>query len=486
MPLRLPLLAALLLIIAPCAVRPARAADGESLTAARAELYAAYGEKLAELATWCEAKNLADSARRARQWLPAREPDKRYYYVLDDARSADSQSASAGADEREFEARFQKLRHEQAEALFALARRAAIEHQASLAFELATEAAREDAKLKPAWRLFGYLANGDGWRTPFEIKQSAAGKVWHDKFGWLPKTHVQRYERGERFYRNRWMPAAEEARLRSDIRDGWRVETGHYVVTTNHSLEEGVSLAEQLERLHAIWQQVFAGYVVGEGDLAERLASGEPARTREAAKHNVVYYRAQEEYNQALRAARRAIAVSTLGVYFEGDRKAYFFAGADKHPSTLYHEATHQLFHESRPVATEVGLEGNFWIIEAVACYMESLSEGEDFFTLGGASAGRLPAARQRLLKDGFYMPLEQLVALGMHDLQHHPDIARLYSQSAGLAAFLIDRYPAATVKYLEAVYSGHADRTTLARLTDRSYAQLDAEYRAFLQAAGP
>ena len=105
-------------------------------------------------------------------------------------------------------------------------------------------------------------------------------------------------------------------------------------------------------------------------------------------------------------------------------------------------------------------------------------------FTLGGPDDGRMPAARHRLLQDDFYVPLDELVALGMQALQRHADIAKLYSESAGLAAFLLNRYPEQTVRYLESVYSGHADHDTLARLTGRSYRELDEEYRAFVAGA--
>lgn len=151
----------------------------------------------------------------------------------------------------------------------------------------------------------------------------------------------------------------------------------------------------------------------------------------------------------------------------------------------MLHEATHQLFQETRPTARLVGRGDNFWIIEAVACYLESLEQHAGYFTLGGPDEGRMPAARHRLLVDNFYVPLDELVALGMQGLQRHADIAKLYSESAGLAAFLLSRYPEATAKYLESVYTGHADHDTLARLSGRTYAELDAEYRAFVEGMG-
>ena len=279
--------------------------------------------------------------------------------------------------------------------------------------------------------------------------------------------------------------SADEARLRAETRDDWRIETDHYVVTTNRGLEEGVALAGQLERLQAIWQQVFTGYLIDEAELPKRLAAGDPLSSQAGPKHNVVYYRTREQYNDELRAAQPQIEM-TLGIYLASSHTAYFFAGADQEPGTIDHEATHQLFHESRPVAKDVGQRENYWIVEAVACYMQSLVRHQGYYTLGGADAGRMPVARQRRLHDGVYLPLAKLVRLGMRDLQGHLDIVRLYTQSAGLAAFLLDRYPEATAAYLEAVYTDRADSDTLSRLTGVDYPQLDRQYGEFLEALGP
>ena len=454
----------------------------------RAALYADYRQKLTALAGWADEKGLADEARDVRAWLPKRARDKTYLFVLDPLRRTPTLAATTASKlsekQRELRAAWQTLRAEQASKLYELAQRAAAEHEPSLAVELVTEAARENLDFKPAWRFLGYVKHAGQWRTPFELKQLGEGKVWHDRFGWIPQSYVSRYEQGQRFYRNRWMPAAEEAKKRSNIREGWRVETDHYVVTTNHSLEEGVTLAGKLGELYAVWQQIFAGYVTTDAELVRRLAKSEPARGRDTEKHKVVYYRSREEYNQALKPAQPQIAM-TLGIYFDGPRTAYFFADEDQEPTTIFHEATHQLFQESRPVTKDVGHKDNFWIIEAVACYMESLDAAAGYFTLGGADDGRLPAARHRLLIDNFYCPLAELVGLGKSGLQHSADIAKLYSQSAGLATFLLSRHPAATVKYLESVYAGNADRNTLARLTGRSYVELDEEYRVFMGAKG-
>ena len=63
----------------------------------------------------------------------------------------------------------------------------------------------------------------------------------------------------------------------------------------------------------------------------------------------------------------------SIGVYMDDMRTAYFYADKESDDRTLYHEATHQLFHESRPVSPKAGQLANFWIIEGIAMYMESL-----------------------------------------------------------------------------------------------------------------
>jgi hypothetical protein len=468
-------------------------ADGKDQTAtvpnvvaAREALLTEHAARLEKLAVWCDEQKLPELAQRTRVWSLKRDPLKLYLFDLPASRAAED--AAMTVDDQppaaQWLAEFHKLRDAQAEALFALAKQAIKEHRPSLAYELVGEAAHENPDHKQARSLLGYVKFQDAWHTPYEVKQLSAGKVWHEKFGWLPKAHAARYDAGERFYKGRWISADDEAKLRSDMARGWRVESEHYAVTTNHSLEEGVKLSQRLEKLYHIWQQVFVRFGASEADLAKRL-DGKGPRPRDARQHNVVYYRTRDEYNRALEPLQPRIAM-TLGIYFDTSQTAYFFAGEDQEPGTLYHEATHQLFQETRPVAKEVGRRDNFWIIEAIACYMESLDEQRGYVTIGGAGAGRMPAATERLLVDKYYVPLSELTPLGLAEVQAHADISKLYSQSAGLANFFMHadggKYREALVAYLDAVYSGKAKPGTLASLTGSELDGLDAAYRQFVE----
>jgi hypothetical protein len=226
-----------------------------------------------------------------------------------------------------------------------------------------------------------------------------------------------------------------------------------------------------------------------EKQVAE-LFAGRGAGRNGMPRHSVVYFRNRDEYVQSLRAAFPNVAGS-VGVYVERTRRAYFFAGETSDDRTLLHEATHQLFHESRRVAPTVGRAANFWIIEGIAMYMETLREEQGFHVLGGWDDARIQAARVRLLNDSFYVPLAELTAYGMDKFQPgQPRVATLYSQAAGLTHFLIHydhgRHRDALVDYLSAVYRGAAPPDLLSRLTRTSYGELDRQYRQYMESAPP
>ncbi len=384
--------------------------------------------------------------------------------------------------------RFPDLRNAYAGELFDLAKRAADAGQLSLAFQWATEAVRENPDHADARRVLGYEQRSGRWLTTYGARMADAGKTWHPKFGWIVAADAARYEAGERLIGGRWVSAETAATRHSEMKNGWQVRTDHFLVTTNHSLEAAAELAARLERLHQVWRQLFAGFYLT-GNEVRRLFVGDRQPRKQVRPFRVYYHRDREQYTAALVRRQPRIA-ETLGIYFDVEREAHFFAGEDQDAGTLYHEAVHQLFQESQPAAKRVGSLANFWVVEGVATYFETLTEHNDpvaglYYTVGESTAGRLPAARERLF-DGFYIPLAELTPLGKSDVQRHPEIAKLYSQSAGLAAFLMDgergRYREPLVRYLDAIYAGRDNDRSLAEAAGASYQELDARYRRHME----
>lgn len=448
------------------------------------ELRTAYAADIEKLAKECESQGLATEARRTRRVLTPTDPFKLYVRSLPETVGPEKLPAGAPANVVEWNAKLGQLRERHATALYDLARRAVRGGHAALAFHLLMAAAQADPDNESVRRSLGYQKYEDQWRTAYEVRKLRAGFVWSDKFGWLPKANLQRYEEGQRNVGGRWISAADDAARHRDIRSGWKIETEHYSILTNHSIEAGVQLGVKLERLHRLWRQMFLRFYASEADVAA-MFDGRPRQP--TTRHEIVYFRDRDDYNRALRTMEPRIEMS-IGFYRAKSRRAYFFAGPASDDRTLYHEATHQLFSESRPVVPDIGGRGNFWIVEGIAMYMESLRREDGYYVLGGFDDLRLHAAQYRLLHDQFYVPLDEFVDLSMEKLQAIPPprIGMMYSQAAGLTHFLIHdkegRYRDALVAYLVAVYAGRDGHDTLAKLTGVDYSDLDKQYRAFLE----
>jgi hypothetical protein len=430
------------------------------------------------------------------EWRPKAPATGSLLFIAPDEYSPESKAADAVSE----------ARTKYAAALFDLAKQAADAGQLSLAFQWATETLRENPDHAEARRVLGYERRDGQWLTPYGVKMREAGKVWNAKLGWnaaggakppFDKLRAQGQAADDK---------ADAAR-HADIKNGWQVRTDHFLVTTNHSLAAGAELAARLERLYQVWRQLFAGFFYTEKEVRGLFAGDRNARTQ-LRPFRVFYYRDRDEYVEALRRRQPRIG-ETLGIYFDTTREAHFFAEAvaADHPAggarspaaaataepavaTLYHEAVHQLFQESKPTAKQVGALANFWVIEGVATYFETLTEHDGgpaglYFTIGEATAGRLPAARQKL-RDGFYVPLAELTKLNKVEVQRHPEIAKLYSQSSGVAAFLIDaeqgRYREPLVSYLQAIYAGRDNKESLSTTAGASFSELDAAYRRYLE----
>jgi len=460
-------------------------AQPDELYQAAARMNARHVAELEQLAVWCDERGLAEQARQTRGVLGPRDPYKLYLPVLPQVAGRVKPSADASPDVVEWDGRLTRLRRDQSNALFELARNAVRRRRPSLAYDLVLAAVRVNPNHEAVRRLLGYQEYHGQWHTADEVRRLRIGQVWHEKFGWLPKSHVLRYEQGQRFNRGRWITAEQDAQLHHDIRAGWQVDTEHYSILTNHSLESGVALGVKLERLYRIWQQIFPRYYATEAQVLALFDGRARAHRAAMPKLNVVYFRDRDDYNRFLKPTTPNIEVS-IGFYHDLSRRAYFFAGKEYHDRTLYHEATHQLFHQSRPVSPNVGRQANFWIVEGIAMFMESLHREGDYQVLGGFEDQRLYAARHRLLKDDFYVPLAELTTYGIEKLQSDQRIGMIYSQAAGLTHFLVfhdgGRYRDALVAYLSAVYNGNNDPGTLATLAGASYAQLDQQYRQFMQ----
>jgi len=269
-----------------------------------------------------------------------------------------------------------------ADELYGRARQQCEAGNVGAALRLATEAVVADPDHADARRVLGYQRvgdpeSGDHWVGGYAARRVERGETWHPEFGWIRTADLPRYVAGERRWgRRRWVTAAEDAERHSTLDDGWRVRTDHFRITTNHSLPAATRLATQLESVYQAWRQLCGEFYLTPKDLLKRFDGQQPNGYR-TKPFEVSYHRTRDEYNTALVGQQPRIAM-TLGIYFDKTRRSHFFAGDENNDNgqdagTLYHEAMHQFFQESRPSARNVGALSNAWLIEGVACYFESL-----------------------------------------------------------------------------------------------------------------
>lgn len=428
-----------------------------ALPKTRAAEPSSYADRLSALAAKCDDLELKEQAELTRRWIIPRHPGRQYLFL---PAVSDPAAPKSGATDlaAKWYAKFRELRGEQAEALFAESKQALADQRPARAYQLLHEVLRENPDHAEARRILGYIKDGRRqWTTPeWERMAARRGAGAHPIFGM----------------------------------SYWRLESPHFELVTNHSSREALEAGRQLEDLHALWRQIFFRYWSTQAGLAARFAGGREPLARERPKMKVVLFRNREEYVEHLLPAEPRIGL-TLGIYMDKRRTSYFYAGDTSVYPTWYHEATHQLFQEGVPGVTDnPGQNQNFWALEGVALYMESLQKrGHSTFyehwTAGGCEADRLQFARYRALAGDYYVPLSRLVTFGRAQVQADPEIRKLYAQAAGLSHFLIDgdggKHQGAFIDLLTAIYQGNDGVDTLAKATGTPHEQLDDQYRACL-----
>jgi len=428
-------------------VHPAAASGADT----RASLDAQYRADLQQLAAKCDELGLEQQAAISRAWCIQRDP-RRYYLFLPATADPTAPGPQVPQLVKFWHAKFTEYRRDHAKKLFDLARRSARHGGEAVAFRLLYEVLREDPDHALARRILGYRKTNQGWSETLAKPRSRRIRGRHPVLA--PNGGTYR-----------------------------RIDTTHFQIVTDAESSSGRRAAEYLEQVYLAWHQLFYGYWSKSGQLAAAFQAPKsvlvPAR-----KHQVVLFKDRDQYVRQLQRYEQQIAMST-GYYSQEQKMAFFYAGDPSVRPNWAHETTHQLFQETRTARGQVGDQTNFWAIEGVAMYMESLVSHDSYFTTGGVDAERLQYARYRALNQQIQRPLAKLVTYGRTDLQHDPDVRQLYSQSAGLTHFFLhtDRGRLFTpfVKYLATIYRQADDAQTLHDLAGTDYAELDRQYLAFL-----
>jgi hypothetical protein len=163
----------------------------------------------------------------------------------------------------------------------------------------------------------------------------------------------------------------------------------------------------------------FAAFFNTKQQMQKLYDAGSADLRGEGRRHKIYYYRTRNEYVAALKPKQSNIEV-TNGLYLPDDRVAYFYDDPENpagNLQTMFHEVTHQLLGESARSIANVGQTDNFWIIEGIACYMESFQRDGDRLTVGDPRHSRIHWARVRVVEEEYFLPMQRFTALGMREL---------------------------------------------------------------------
>ncbi|MCH2203560.1 MAG: hypothetical protein MK102_16455 [Fuerstiella sp.] len=426
--------------------------------------------------------------------------------------------------ERQWRKQVLKLRQGRAKELYTLARKSLQTGLPSIAYMLIHDVLRLDPDHVNARAIFGQQRFVDPFYTDDDTYAGEWVSVWEAKmrggrsphipdkrFGWIPRDHLKRYEDGMRPWKGSWHSKQKDELIRRDFSNAWEIESEHFHVRTNVSLEEGVLLSQRLEAFHEWLRQNFAAFFDTPADLRSRFANAHirrRRRSRSGKPMEVWYYATEDEYRRMVH-NKIPPEIQTNGLYWQPDSRCYFFKNTEHDRlDTLFHEATHQILDiptrkarltAARSLASKTGRQrqewilggrSGFWLIEGLACYFESFEVDDDgTVSVGRPDHIRIFAAQRRLLRDNFYVPLETFCRLGKDQFQQHRNVPQLYSQASGVAHFLMHyedgRYRDDLVRLLDELYRPDArnplKQANLSEITDVPFTNLDQLYRDHL-----
>jgi hypothetical protein len=389
----------------------------------------AWHKELQRLEQVCLSLKLTDEARLTNAWLPRSPGNGELLYLPFSLPAVKANNAS----QAKWAAYFQAARSKYAQALFEEAHRLAQSGDEAAAFRMLWHVLREDEQHSEAKRVLGTLATAATVRPRLR-----KGTTTHPTYGW---------------------PAGSYS----------RIETPHFLLTTRGTPQQSVELAQWMERYYALWRQVFYPLWATPGALVNKL-EGRNTPWEKSHQLSVLLLKDRDEYLQVLGVVEKNAAVS-VG-YYAPQTKTSFFYLAENYEATVAHELTHQLFAEATKIdaRAEAGNLAGVWLIEGIALYMESLTDRDTYWTLGGIDALRLQTARYRAVRDGYWADWPGFTRGTVESWKQDPQIALLYTQATGLTHLFMERLPQpmgreALLQCLIGVYQQQADFDPLLRM---------------------
>lgn len=395
-----------------------------------------YSAKLTDLANWCDDNKLVKESELLRTWLTPKDPTRLFLYVPDSLPERAELIASLNA---EWRAKWDSLRKERAEELYKRSEELAEISKPHLAYRKLFEVLRENPDHENARLILGYKkVNGKWQRGPDKIVAT-------------------RFRGNDPHFRG----------LNGEL---WRITSDTFVITGNADPERMKVLAIGLENLSLAWEQTFFDCWSTPQVLKKAFQEKIACTPRSSKKLVVNFFKDRDDYVSAMRVINPD-AVAAVGYYAPNIKESFLFDADADQARLWWHEATHQLFQERIASKTTVGDKSNFWLLEGLALFMESLETREDFVTVGGHDASRMQFARFYLFNRQFFLPIESLAEFGQTKFQKDENVRLMYGQSGGVVNFLMfaedGKWQPALFSLVRRVYIGKDQAGSLLELIE-------------------
>ncbi|MDG2012406.1 MAG: DUF1570 domain-containing protein [Pirellulaceae bacterium] len=407
-------------------------------------------DQIQELVKTCNDQQMPAEAAEAKSWDILRDPNRQYIF-RPPSRLSKLDESTASELQKSFQRRLKIIKQEHAERLFELAKLAADNERGPESYQWLHETLVYDPDHRAARKALGFRENPTlGWVRSAKPITARLSRTRQKIMGWEKGTF-------------------------------WEINSPHFKVYSAAGEDAGVALAEELENTYWVWRQVFFDYWSNARQI-QRWLAGDGADKSSSKQYQVILFRDKQQYVTDL-AAVDNIAISS-GYYAEGKRASFFYWDAEPPIETWRHEIIHQLLQENAGVNKSVGDRGHAWWVEGIAMYFESMLERNHYVTLGGFDATRLQYARLRNQREGYFIPMIELDAMGRDDLQSNADIKRLYTQASGVSQYLMNgeagKHRDGFLRLIKEFYKDRRFKSTLAERT-LALDQLDRAYQEYL-----
>ncbi len=409
---------------------------------------------LNRISRWCDANGQPKLAQTTLSLFTDRDPRRQYIFLP----PKQSMPILSTGGPQEWLDQINQASVDHGSRIFALAKIAGDQGAGSYAYQFLNEVLFYDRDHLVTRKILGHKRQKDGWNVAPDSLRAKTATRPHDFVQWPARSYV-------------------------------RVLTPHFEIESNAEEARIAYLAKELEQAYLIWRQVFYDYW-GSSDAVKRWIDGKGTASRSRRRYRILFFKDRNSYLQQLSPLVPGVEVSTG--YYDGKAEISFFYDGDKtSEDTWRHELTHQLFRESGRATNQKAFESQLICLdEGIATYAESTTKNQhlfgEFYTLGGFDSRRIQYARFRRFLEDYFIPSKELSDLGRVQLQQRNDLVKIYSESAGLAEFLMNSERGALQpklnQFLKIMYQGKVKPGRFQSAIGKTFLELDEQYVDFLK----